>query len=154
MINLSYPSCFLFGQHQERPDICAWHEGTPADEIETWLSIYMFAEALSKVFDRGKRPVFFFLSSVPCVGEESVLMGLHWLPAGQRATRVDFKTHSDTFKFFIARLPYNYVLIREPLSYYRPGKNLFSLQTLIDHIVFLTLKFMSIVPFPLLLQNC
>ena len=97
---------------------------------------------------------FFFLSSVPCVGEESVLMGLHWLPAGQRATRVDFKTHSDTFKFFIARLPYNYVLIREPLSYYRPGENLLSLQTLIDHIVFLTLKFMSIVPFPLLLQNC
>ena len=50
MINLSYPSRFLFGQHQERPDIsdiCEWHDGTPADEIETWLSTYMFAEALS-----------------------------------------------------------------------------------------------------------
>ena len=69
-------------------------------------------------------------------------MGLHWLPAGQR---VDFKMHSDTCKFFIARLPYIYASIREPLSYYRPGENLLSLQTL---------KFMSIVLFPLLLQNC
>ena len=40
------------------------------------------------------------------------------------------------------------------LPYYRPGKNLLSLQTLIDHIVFLTLKFIGIVPFLLLLQNC
>lgn len=64
-------------------------------------------------------------------------MDLYWLPAGQR---VDFKIHSDTFKFFMARLPYIYVLIREPLSFYRPGKNLLS-------IVFLTLKFMGIVPF-------
>ena len=77
-------------------------------------------------------------------------MGLHWLPAGQR---VDFKMHSDTFKFFMARIPYIYVLIREPLSYYRPGKILLSLQTLKDHIVFLTLQFMGIVPFPLLPQN-
>ena len=90
-------SRFLFGQHQERPDICEWHDGTPVDEIETWLSTYMFAEALSKVFDRGKRP-FFFLSSVPCLGKGSVLMGLYWLPAGQR---VDFKMHSDAF---VARL--------------------------------------------------
>ena len=51
----------------------------------------MFVEALSKVFDRGKRPGF-FLSSVPCLGKGSVLMGLHWLPAGQR---VDFKMLSD-----------------------------------------------------------
>ena len=150
MINFSYPSRFLFGQHKERPDICAWHEGTPADEIETWLSIHMFVEALSKVFDRGKRPGFFF-SSVPCLGKGSVLMGLYWLPAGQR---VDFKMRSDTFIFFIARLPYICVSIHEPLSYYRPGKNLLSLQTLIDHIVFLTLKFIGIVPFLLLLQNC
>ena len=78
-------------------------------------------------------------------------MGLYRLPTVQR---VDFKMHSDTFKCFIARLPYIYVLIREPLSYHRPGKNLLSLQTLIDHIVFLTLKFMDIVPFLLLLQNC
>ena len=47
----------------------------------------------------------------------------------------------------MARLPYIYVLICEPLSFYRPGKNLLSLQTLKDHIVFLTLKFMGIVPF-------
>ena len=71
-------------------------------------------------------------------------MDLYWLPAGQH---VDFKIHSDTFKFFMARLPYIYVLICEPLSFYRPGKNLLSLQTLKDHIVFLTLKFMGIVPF-------
>ena len=83
-----------------------------------------------------------------CLRKGSVLMGLHWLPAGQR---VDFKMHSDTCKFFIARLPYIYASIREPLSYYRPGINLLSLQTLIDHIVFLTLKFMDIVPLPLLL---
>ena len=87
--------------------------------------------------DRGKRPVFFvlflFLSSVPCLRKGCALMGLHWLPAGQR---VDFKIHSNTFKFFIASLPYIYVSIREPLSYYRPGKNLLSLQTLIDRIVF------------------
>ena len=71
-------------------------------------------------------------------------MDLYWLPAGQH---VDFKIHSDTFTFFMARLPYIYVLICEPLSFYRPGKNLLSLQTLKDHIVFLTLKFMGIVPF-------
>ena len=100
-----------------------------------------------KCFTVGKGLVFFSL--VPCLGKGSVLTGLHWLPAGQR---VDFKMHSaDTCKFFIARLPYIYASIREPLSYYRSGKNLLSLQTLIDHIVFLTLKFMDIVPLPLLL---
>ena len=70
-------------------------------------------------------------------------MDLHWLLLGQR---FDFKMRAIRYlKFFIARLPYIYVSIREPLSYYRPCENLLSLQTL---------KFMSIVLFPLLLQNC
>ena len=102
----------------------------------------MFVEAMSLVFDRGKRPDF-FLSFVPCLWKGSALMGLHWLLLGQR---FDFKMRAIRYlKFFIARLPYIYVSIREPLSYYRPGENLLSLQTL---------KFMSIVLFPLLLQNC
>ena len=69
-------------------------------------------------------------------------MDRYWLLLGQRFY---FKMHSDTCKFFIARLPYIYVSIREPLSYYRPGENLLSLQTL---------KFRGIVLFPLMLQNC
>ena len=142
-------SHFLFGQHQERPDICAWQKGIPADEIETWLSIHVCCDNVVSVLPWEK--ACFFFSPVPCLGKGSVLMGLHWLPAGQR---VDFKMHSDTCNFFIARVPYIYVLIREPLSYHRPGKNLPSLQTLKDHILCLTLKFMVYVPFPLLLQNC
>ena len=63
--------------------------------------------------------LFLFLSSVPCLRKGCALMGLHWLPAGQR---VDFKIHSNTFKFFIASLPYIYVSIREPLSYYHRVK--------------------------------
>ena len=81
---------------------------------------------------------------ISCLGKGSVLMGLHWLLLGQRRLILRCM-HSDTCKFFIARLPYIYVSIREPLSYYRPGENLLSLQTL---------KFLSIAFFPLLLQNC
>ena len=74
-------SRFLFGQHKERPDICAWQKGILADEIETLSDSYVCWGNVK--------------SSVPCLGKGSVLMDLYWLPAGQR---VDFKMHSNTFK--------------------------------------------------------
>ena len=149
MINLSYPAQILLSVWSA-PRTSQYLRMTKRDpRRRDWnMIIYPYVSWGNVVSVWPWEKGCFFLKLRFLLRERICFNGLHWLPAGQR---VDFKMHSDTFKFFIARLPYIYVLIREPLSYYRPGKNLLSLQILIDHVVFLTLKSMSIFPFPLLL---
>ena len=146
MINLPYPDpAFYLVSTKNVPIFAHDKRGPLQTRLKHDCLFICLLRHCRKCSTVGKGLFFFKLRSL--LRERICFNGLYWLTAGQR---VDFKMHSDAF---VARLPYIYVSIREPLSYYRPGKNLLSLQTLIDHIVFLTLKFIGIVPFLLLLQN-